>query len=283
MGFYRALIQANPHSMSGGFYSSSWQTAKEEHYGYLINIKFTSATTSLNISNLIPNILDLSDPNHPDFPVFGTGNSLRTVTGINISSYDKIYLNSDCSNMFNGCRNCTDWSGLTLLDWTYVTNCCTMFRNCVNFNQPVTLGNNVVDCTYMFYNCVNFNQPVTLGNNVNNCNQMFRSCQKFNQPVTIPISVGSINQMFPYCNSFNSDIYVKGNQNRRLTCAHMFLNVTNVTRKNIWFNNVFNNVFNQTYNGWSITGTSVSWTQMADGNGFYNEGYNIYCYNNYEG
>ena len=207
MGFFRALIQATPHSMPGGFYGSSWQAAIEEGVGYLTNIRFDNNIKSLNILNNIANDYDYTDPKHPKNPVYGTSsngtNPLNTVTGINISNYDKLYLNSNCSNMFYTCRNCTDWSGLSLCNWTYVVNCKYMFGSCYNFNQPVTIGPNVTDCNYMFGFCQNFNQPITFGQKVTNCLNMFRSCSKFNQPVTIGQNVTDCNMMFTGCGNFN--------------------------------------------------------------------------------
>lgn len=354
MGFFRALIQANPHSMSGGFYSSSWQSAKEETYGYLRNIRFDGYITSLNITNIIPNSFDLSDVNHPDFPVFGTSsnasNIYNKVNGINISNYTKLFLNSNCYHIFYSCRNCTDWSGLNLFDWTYVTNCSGMFSTCLYFNQPITIGQNVTDCSTMFYLCNNFNQPVTIGPNVTNCFNMFNGCRNFNQPITIPNSVTNCDYMFYNCRNFNQPVIIGSNVER---CAYMFVNCNNfnqpviidsnvesiihsmfkgcrnfnqsvtigpnvincyalfensytasfdlyikgktfrnisLTRactntsglKNIWFNKVLQNQINKA-GAQSLIGNTITWTDMSDGNGFYNEYYKIYCYNNYEG
>jgi hypothetical protein len=51
-------------------------------------------------------------------------------------------------------------------------------------------------------------------------------------------------------------------------------------RKNIFFNPKFNSAFNVS-NQQSLVYRAITWTDMSDGNGFYNAAYNIYCYNNY--
>lgn len=279
MGFYRALIQATPHSMSGGFYSSSWQAAKEEVAGYLSKIKFNTKITSLNISNLIPNNVNLSDVNYPDFPVFGSGTNINNVNGINISNYNKLYLNSDCSNMFAYCHNCTDWSGLNLFDWTYVTNCVNMFIYADNLNHPVKIGNNVENCVSMFNECMRFNQPIVIPESVVNCANMF--------VVNQGTSWGNADNIVPV-----PDVYFKGKNFRNINIRQMVgrtaaidnaikRNNTRGIRVNIYYNVVIENQILNKSGTNTLTGTSLTWTAME--NGYYNESANIYLYNNYEG
>ena len=79
-----------------------------------------------------------------------------------------IYLNADCSNMFNNCRNITNWEFLNNLNWKYITDCYSMFRSCYNFNQPINIPNNVNNCVNMFSNCPNMYSVVKLPNKFNN-------------------------------------------------------------------------------------------------------------------
>ena len=63
-----------------------------------------------------------------------------------------------------------------------------MFYNCYNFNQPVTIPDNVTNTSWMFWDCYNFNQPVTIPENVTNVFSMFYECNKLNNS-SVPIHI----------------------------------------------------------------------------------------------
>ena len=86
--------------------------------------------------------------------------------------------------------------------------------------------------------------------------------------------------MFYYCNNFSSNIYFNGNIYRNINIKSMLGQTNNSLQKNVYFNSILNNVFNKTDTS-SIIGSAITWIDMEDNNGFYNEIYNIYCYNNY--
>ena len=172
-----------------------------------------------------------------------------------------------------------------------------LFRECDNYNQPVTIPNNVTDITYMFLRCYNFNLPVTIPENIIRAVGLFYGCINFDQPVTIPNNVRDIQSMFAYCNNFNQSIIIPRSvsnlQNMFDTCENysntiyanvsrtanakgMFSNKNSSHRVNIYCNSLW--AFNGNSYSNSITGDSITWTQMT--NGVYNAVYNIYLYTN---
>ena len=80
-----------------------------------------------------------------------------------------------------------------------------------DFNQPVTILDNVIDCEKLFFGYHKFNQPITIPNNVKNCKEMFGFCHNFNQPIVIPESVENCDSMFEYCDNFNQKIIIPKN------------------------------------------------------------------------
>ncbi len=156
-----------------------------------------------------------------------------------------------------------------------------MFNGCINFNSVVNIPDSVENTAMMFANCYNFNQPVTIPKNATDIVYMFANCYNFNQPVTIPKNITNLYGTFWNCNTYNTDIYVDSVSIANV--ANMFrtaVNTSAVTSRNIWFNNSLNSIFNRTSTT-SIVGTTIYWTAMSDGNGFYNTSYRINCYNNY--
>lgn len=121
------------------------------------------------------------------------------------SNAEIIYLNANSAYMFNNRPNLAH-TDLVNSDWRYVTDCSYMFGNCSNFNQPVTLGDNITRCGGMFYGCNNFNQPVNIGDKVTACFDMFAFCGNYNSPVTIGPNVKHGMQMFLRCTNYNSAV-----------------------------------------------------------------------------
>lgn len=184
-----------------------------------------------------------------------------------------------------------------------VLNCCSMFEYAQNFNQPITIPNSVVDCQMMFLDAINFNQPVTIHSNrilrfygmfarcynfnqsvtipdsdTNyECSQMFTGCTSLNQPITIGKNATSIHRILFGDTNFNSDVYIRSTS---IYADVSYYNNAfgNVKGVKLHFNPVMNNIFND-YRAYG--NTEISWTDMSDGNGFYNTTRNIYCYNNY--
>ena len=207
---------------------------------------------------------------------------------------------TQCGSMFAECRNFNQ--PITIPN--NVTDCTYMFSNCQQFNQPITIPNNVTNCEGMFWNCCNFNQPVTMSDNIEYCSHMFWNCCNFNQPVIISDKAIYCRSMFNNCTNLNQSIVVGKNiidcegmlegcdnfgQNiyfkrkdfyEYFTVSLLLFNTNKLKRKNIWFNNVLNNRFNISTGG-SLVGPPITWTPMADGHGFYNTAFNVYCYNIY--
>lgn len=176
-----------------------------------------------------------------------------------------------CSGMFYGCSNFNYPINIP----ESVLECVSMFRNCVNFNSVVNMSNNLKSCAEMFQDCWKYNQPVNIPNSVNNCYSMFYKCNNFNQPITIPNGVVSCSGMFSYCMNFSSNIFIPNNSD--INICRMLASTNNSLQKNIWCNNIA--IINRNTASTSVTGTAIEWTAMT--NGYYNEAYNIYLYNNY--
>lgn len=115
---------------------------------------------------------------------------------------------------------------------------------------------------------------VIIGDNYYNGYHAFWSLPNFNQNVYIGNNVVDYQHMFYNCTNFNSDVYINtGNTN--IMTSMMFANIAGVK---LHFSPNLNSRFNM---AGVFFGTTISWTDMSDGNGFYNSEYNIYCYNNY--
>jgi len=112
------------------------------------------------------------------------------------------------SNMF---RNCTNFdSPVTFTSTAAVTDMSTMFFQCSNFNQPLTFNTlSVIDMSNMFVSCTSFDSPLTFTNtaSVQNMTGMFLSCSIFNQPLTWDtLSVINMSGMFAGCTLFNGTL-----------------------------------------------------------------------------
>ena len=184
---------------------------------------------------------------------------------------------TDCSEMLYRCYSFNQSVNIS----DSVTNCQNMLRNCSNFNAPITIGNNVATCANMLTGCTNYNLPITIPYGVTNCSYMLYSDTSFNHPVIVPASATNCVAMLISCNSFGSDVYFEHTSYTPMLANSMFDSTNKSLRKNIHFHPSMNNVFNVTSYRNTIVSDSISWTDMEDGNGFYNTYYNIYCYNNY--
>ena len=127
----------------------------------------------------------------------------------------------DASYMYNYCRYLTDTficNPSLITDapagygpMKYCTNMAYTFSRCSNFNQPVTIPDNVTDMTHTFSGCSKFNQPVTIGNSVTDMTRTFADCSNFNQPVTIPDNVTDMTYTFSRCSNFNQPVTIPDN------------------------------------------------------------------------
>lgn len=203
-----------------------------------------------------------------------------------------------------------------------VTNCIGMFAYCNHFNTPITIPLNVASCISMFAYCNNFSSDVEIKGNPN-CAQMFANCDNFDANVNMNDNITSCYRMFIDCHRYNKKVYIPAKavdiyQMYRncyevhanniiipkdvIHCIGVFSNCTNI-EGNIYINNanissisgmllgknsskrvnVFCNNIRaiNASNSDSIIGSSILWT--ATTNGYYNQPYNIYLYNNYIG
>ena len=170
---------------------------------------------------------------------------LDTAGAVWKTNADYLYI-YDASNMYSNSSNLIDTfiinysliSGGNNYDpMQYCVNMCKTFANCYNFNQPVTIPNNVTDVSNMFRECHNFNQPVTISNNVTKVSDMFYNCYRFNQPVTIPNNLTNVTAMFSGCHSFNQPVTIPNNVT---DVSWMFSHCYNFTQPVTIPNNVTN-------------------------------------------
>ena len=153
--------------------------------------------------------------------VDGWNNSLpvgtQANTGSIITNANELYI-IDASSMYLGCSNLTDTficnpalitgAHANYDPLKYCNNLYNTFNGCKNFNQPVTIPDNVTDLSFTFSGCTKFNQPVTIGNNVTDMAGTFLTCSNFNQPVTIPDNVTNLSYTFYFCENFNQPIII---------------------------------------------------------------------------
>lgn len=162
------------------------------------------------------------------------------------------------------------------------------FRNCTHFNQPVSFPQNASEnCSmaYCFDACSIFNQPVNIPNGVSNCAYALMNCDLFNQNVIVPASVNDMTRLLWNSLEWGANLFIKGTVERTIKVSELFgdvfgsyvrINMQKV--KNVFFNSALDTTMRNIN-----AGVTMTWTNMSDGNGFYNTQYNIYCYNNYAG
>lgn len=242
--------------------------------------------------------------------------SANVIVGENVSSAENMFLN--CTNlknvsflgnkiinvmyMFDGCTNFN--SPVEMSD--NVTNCCGMFRNCANFNSPVHISNNTTNCKQLFSGCSSFNQPVTFPNSVTELNAVFEYCTNFNQNLRIPDSVIDCNDLFScefnypmvsytadlilgnnvtnmcymfYYSYVLPNIYIYG-ENRILNLYGFATTLDNSTSHHIFGTEFLCEQFANSANVFAMP--ALVWDESVP-NVRYNERYNVYLHNDYNG
>jgi hypothetical protein len=181
--------------------------------------------------------------NNADVKVNVQGTDLRTTA-------DWLYIYSAAS-MYNNCGNLTDTfiCNPSLIigakenfdPMEYCVNMAWTFQNCRNFNQPVTIPNNVTNMAMTFGQCINFNQPVTIPNSVTNMAMTFGQCINFNQPIVVPNNVTDMGGAFIGCYNLNQPITIGANVTEMTQAFEMchnfgsyvtFLNSSKLTQHN---------------------------------------------------
>lgn len=130
------------------------------------------------------------------------------------------------------------------------------FNRCYNFNQPMVFPNSISTLDNVFEHCWNYNQPTTFGSQTLSLNNAFYNCKNMAQNITI-----LSNRVQYICGFLNSK-----NNSKRVNIIIPAGNTTETT-------------FRNTSAQYSVTSTSISWTNDASNNCFYNTKYNIYIYN----
>ena len=190
---------------------------------YSVYVNLFKMNQSVTTHSLVLDATDVTNGFVNGSGIYGVkaGNEWNNSVSIGLNTWgDTVTTNADelyiynASNMYNNCQSLTDTficnpSLITNAPEGYdpmkhCTNMARTFYNCNNFNQPVTIGNNVTDMYSTFQSCKNFNQPITIPDSVTNMYSTFFSCSNFNQLITIPDSVTSIgNFTFYYCTIFS--------------------------------------------------------------------------------
>lgn len=133
------------------------------------------------------------------------------------------------------------------------------FNNSRKFNNTVIMGERVKFATNMFTAVSYFNQPITFKNFLVNCKQAFSECSNLNQPVVIESQViEDMMGLFDRCGSFNQPINIMFNSNNSVNMSLMF---------NACYN------FNSPVT--IINGTNVNASNMFQGCRNYNQPVNI--------
>jgi hypothetical protein len=131
---------------------------------------------------------------------------------------------------------------------------------------------------YMLSNCSGFNNDVYIPDGIQNMAYAFYNTS-LNRDVHIPMTVKNLYNAFG-ASKFAANLYIDGTYDRGIYATDMMFGISRDLRKNVFFNSCFNSTFNNRY---CYTSNPLEWTDMTDGNGFYNTQYNVYCYNNYAG
>lgn len=174
--------------------------------------------------------------------------------------------------MFHNCSNfCSD------VEIKGSLNCARMFEYCSDFDANVKINDNVIDCNGMFNACIRLNKIVNIPSKAENIIEMFRNCREYHASnIVIPKNVKSCQYVFINCSNIEGNIYIN---NANITSVAAMLQGKNVSKRiNVFCNNI--RAINAS-NSYSIVGSSIVWT--ATSNGYYNQSYNIYLYNNYIG
>lgn len=183
------------------------------------------------------------------------------------------------------------------------TNAQNAFSRCWNLNSPVILDVGLNNAYRLFCECNNFNAPVSFADPIGfntNAYEAFAYCNNFNQPINLPYNFYG-NNMFVWCNSLNQNLNITFG--RQTYFNYFFKNCLSIGGNfyiessyiygvsqmlNTQLHDKVVNIFSfntapfiQTTAYTSITGTDITWSEMD--NGYYNEAYNIYIYNNYLG
>ena len=106
----------------------------------------------------------------------GTNSYLNTDDSINpriytnINDYNKVYLNANMDNTFEGLNLLSDnlQNMYNNFNWDYVKSMNYTYYNCQNLKGSPICGPNVVDMGYTYYNCFNLTGNVTIPTSVNN-------------------------------------------------------------------------------------------------------------------
>ena len=177
-----------------------------------------------------------------------------------------------CVLMFYGCNNFN-----SDVEIKGNANCSHMFEYCSNFDANVKINDNVKDCSYMFNACIGLNKIVNVPAKAENIERMFQNCHEYHASnIIIPKNVESCFYTFAECTNIEGNIYI--NNSSISSVIGMLYRKDNAKRINVFCNNIRAINANNSY---SLISGSIVWT--ATSNGYFNESYNIYLYNNYIG
>lgn len=159
-------------------------------------------------------------------------NNDNTLSPVLYAKANNVYLNEDCSNMFNGCSslNMNIENFLRDFKFDYVNNCSSMFNGCENIYGDMNKNfNNVNDCSKMFENCINVNFNYITVNNAINCSYMF--CGSRLPDSFSMVNVVDISNMFCNCETTLSDYSLNNNFTKVKNASNCFResNLKNIT------------------------------------------------------
>ena len=92
------------------------------------------------------------------------------------------------------------------------------FKDCISFNQLITIPNTVTNMSNCFLGCTSFDQPIIIPEGVTSLEGCFADCESFNQLIAIPNSVINMNGCFAGCEAFNQLIVIPNNVTNMSSC-----------------------------------------------------------------
>ena len=162
------------------------------------------------------------------------------------------------------------------------------------------MGNNVIDMSYLYNNCVSLTGAPICSNCVRDMAYAYSNCRLIQgEPAISPMTTTKLYYAYYGCPNIYGNLYLIARsrlESYGFNIDNAFTGRDTSNRLNIFIQNFKYNFYNNTTGQWepgydcpwdnqirnsNIIGTPLVWTDMEDGNGFYNEEANIYVYSNY--
>ena len=200
---------------------------------------------------------------------------------------------------YGSCRNLTG----SPVCGKSVTNMNQAYHGCSNLTGSPVCGPNVIDMAYAYQYCYNLTGSPACGNKAIDFEYAYRNCyaltgsvyiNRYNTSIdmrstfdtciglTGPVYIGTTNNTVYLYNAFKNCISLTGNfylDSNDAEVSNCFAGKDNSTMLNVYVpasSSTFVNCIRNDY--YTLTGTTITWTNDTTYNRYYNTAYNIYIY-----